>query len=332
MALPTLEKTWQFNVNQIVGGVYPNNHSDAIYRLKQSLITFASNPWTVWGSAYRHITNPGDYNYSNGPGGVDYWTSYQRCHWTNGTGNHSWIVLQQSGLGTNVAICIDCNYGVTGDINYINLIIFPTGVGTPGTNSSRPTATDEVVWTGNYGQWGGGYQLLGYGRLHAMQSTDGECTRIIFTQNNYANGFWLFDKPKDPISLWTPPVVGVLIGGGSTDEPSYGHLNHNSYYCKSRLGSQTQGFYMLAEGCIGDSIGEMMAFPDDDSAEWPFIQIQLATIDMPHRGTFKGSIRDLWWGPSVGTIGTCYPDDTSKQFVQFGSLIFPWDGSTPRTI
>jgi hypothetical protein len=29
-------------------------------------------------------------------------------------------------------------------------------------------------------------------------------------------------------------------------------------------------------------------------------------------------------------MGTAFPEDGTKQWIKFGSLIFPWDGSTPN--
>jgi hypothetical protein len=107
MTLPTLDKTggaaWQFNVNQDVGGygVEHEDCADLLYKIKQALTTFGSVPWTVWGSC-------------DGAGGFgnndlnDRWTAdstYTKLKWA-ASGAHSWIVLEQSGLG-GAQLCID---------------------------------------------------------------------------------------------------------------------------------------------------------------------------------------------------------------------------------
>jgi hypothetical protein len=51
-------------------------------------------------------------------------------------------------------------------------------------------------------------------------------------------------------------------------------------------------------------------------------------MDVGQRGR-HGEIADLLFGPSSASHGDTYPDDGSRQLVQFGHLVFPWDGSTP---
>jgi hypothetical protein len=98
MALPTLEKTWQFNVNQSTttsGSILPDMQA-LLYKLKTSLIGFGSTPWTVIRS-------------SNGSsaGASDYWASSSDLIWNYEGSAHSWMVLQQSALN-NLQLLISC--------------------------------------------------------------------------------------------------------------------------------------------------------------------------------------------------------------------------------
>lgn len=47
-----------------------------------------------------------------------------------------------------------------------------------------------------------------------------------------------------------------------------------------------------------------------------------------------GYLKDLYWGSEnfKAEIGASYPDDGSRDWVQFGSLIFPWDTGEPVTL
>ena len=62
MALPTLEKTWQFNVNQAIAttGVVNTDAQNLLFRIKQTLIGFSSNPWTVVRSSNSVTTGASD--------------------------------------------------------------------------------------------------------------------------------------------------------------------------------------------------------------------------------------------------------------------------------
>jgi len=72
-----------------------------------------------------------------------------------------------------------------------------------------------------------------------------------------------------------------------------------------------------------------MTHQDDDTLEWPIMPIGLLSTTGMHRGR-KGALYDIWWGSTAAGSGNTYPEDGSNQFVQFGHLIFPWNGSTPE--
>ena len=44
-----------------------------------------------------------------------------------------------------------------------------------------------------------------------------------------------------------------------------------------------------------------------------------------------GSVYDLWYGSTAVGQGDTYPNDSTRQFVQFGHFIFPWNGTAPQT-
>ena len=44
-----------------------------------------------------------------------------------------------------------------------------------------------------------------------------------------------------------------------------------------------------------------------------------------------GTVFDLWYGSKAIGQGDTYPNDTSRQFAQFGHFVFPWNGSIPVT-
>lgn len=69
--------------------------------------------------------------------------------------------------------------------------------------------------------------------------------------------------------------------------------------------------------------------PNDITAEHPLMPVGLYS-NCPDATGRHGYIADLYWGSEnyagVGAAGTSYPSDGSRQWVQFGSLVFPWNG------
>lgn len=332
MTLPTKQKTWQYVVNIPLGVSDDFNvgAQTALKSIKDALIGFGSNPWTVWGSCDGNTGTgipPGTHFGNND--GVDRWDDRARVNWVESSGNHSWMVLKQTGLGTNTCICFDCiTTAQYANKLYMWIWLLPTGVSTPGTLTTRPRASDEVALLSD-SYWGAHSTLDGC--IHVMQSTDGQCTRVVFSRGNYAGGLWLFDHVSGAPAAWTAPVVGLVDAtAGASDRLQYSTLNDVNTYCKGRLGSNLVNFYLAAEGVTTTSVGEWQIWSDDDTGEYHLSPVQLACANFLSRGVYKGTICDLWWGSADRAIGTCYPDDTSKQFAQFGHLVFPWNGSTPQ--
>src|SRR5574338_1505169 len=102
MALPTLIKTWQIVRNVSIPSLGSTlAHSRRIWKtIKDQMIGFGSNPWTVRGSSN---------SVAAGMDSVDRWAADANLVWGGGT--HSWIVLRQNQIATNYEVCIDLNNG-----------------------------------------------------------------------------------------------------------------------------------------------------------------------------------------------------------------------------
>jgi len=309
MALPTKNKTWQFDVNQIIYGTTEEECIDNLFlALKNSLKNFVSSPWTVWGSSNSVSVNTG--------GGIDYWVNESNL--VHSSAAHSWIVLESIN-GTQ--LCIDLN----STTKYNGSIIFsPGGLFTGGSTSSGPTASDQYTMVNSSNLYSSGVITS---RLHILHSTDGYCTRIISYTNNQPRLFIICDVPHEPIPGWSNQVFTYKYNISSS--LSYNLYNDNSNVY-TRIGSTNLDLYCTSEGFVNAMIGENMIYADDDTGEWAMSPIGLVSTASPHRGR-KGSLVDIWWGSTAISGGSTYPDDTSRQFVQFGDLIFPWNGSVPLT-
>ena len=317
MVMPTKEKTWQYNVNQLTSGSGLALFQTLMLAIKNSLVGFGLYPWLVWGSS----SGAGAFGNNDG---VDRWATTGNLIWAGNGSNHSWIVLRQPGLDTNAALCIDLNQ--LSNPQLATFVLFPTGVGTNGTATARPSATDEIQF-GNGVNWCGN-SAGATTRFHVTESNDGQCTRVVLCQSNIATGLWMFDRPKNPVSGWSPAMYGLARGVSGTKFPSYAYLN-DADYAYGINSSTTFSCYMTSEGWGAATRGEQITFPDDDTAEYPVSPVYLASIIGGGRGVAKGSVYYLWWGSTAVATGDTYPGDGTKVYAQFGDLIFPWNGSAP---
>lgn len=317
MALPTLEKTWQHDVNQVAGntgGTPEDDHSDFYYKVKASFIGFASGQWTVTSSSGK-----------NGGGALvvglaDYWLS--RADIVFATGSHAWIVMTNSATGAQV--CFDCILAAGEDTK---VYFAPKGgyATTALVDTARPTAPVDEIYMGSLagmasGNWNG--------KLHISMSTDGECTRLVLCRGGFATGFWFFDSVKSPVIGWTYPQIALVLGAESTyDLPSYASLN-DAAKVKSYITAEFLMF-MTCEGYGIYTLGKRQTVADSQTGGWPMLPMGLYSITTGHIGR-KGALYDMWWGSITRITGDNYPNDASYQFAQFGDIILPWDGTLPQ--
>lgn len=329
MALPRLQQTWQFNTNQQVGSwssTLAANQS-AMYALKQSLRNFSSSPWAVWGSCNGRLSTP---SFGNGDG-IDYWLNQTNDVLWAASGNHSWIVLEQVGLGAHASICID----LLSASSWLATVVFSPSAGfgsahggTNGSAAARPQASDELVLL-SAGAWGG-YNGSYTWRLNVMQSANGACTRVAMFRNSNCCGFWLLDKAKNPVSTWDTPAVGVVLGASdtATSVATYANLS-SAANVKGRMAGDACTYYLTYEAYGTTAIPSGRSSPDDDTGEWAIFPAGLLQAgSLRHRGR-KGELYDFWWASDWTAGGDTYPEDGSNVLCQFTDVILPWDGSVP---
>jgi hypothetical protein len=331
MTLPVPEKTWQFNVNQTAytSGAQATDNASLLYAIKASLIGFGTAPWTVSGS-------------SNGAGagamdGVDRWASAANVIWNTTGNNHSWIVLKQTGIDVGFEVLIDCNVAQ----QYYLTVTWATSGFAGGSATTAPTAAGSITSISAPGSnmWAYGSTSAFSRILHVMQSTDGECTRIVVWCNsgllNYAPyTLWMFEKVKNPVSSWTKPFFVLVPVGSSTAKATYAFLNDVNRGV-AVIGSTYMYLYFSGEGMVSSLVPEVLAQRRRNQIN---NQLWLGPIhlvcDMAGRRGLHGSIYDLWWGHwdshLVGGWDGTFPDDSTRQFWNCINLIFPWVGlNTP---
>jgi hypothetical protein len=321
MGLPSLQKTWEFGVNVATGntgaGADPDN-ADVWVKIKDAIIGLTSGHWTVAASSDGAVHGNADTN--------DNWNDYTDINWNTPGNPHGWMVLENSATG--VQVCMDCNSLSTGS-ELAHVYTSPGGLYVLSglTTSNRPVAADELEATGPAIGWGG--DTASYtGRIHVLGSDDGACTRVIVCRHNAATGLWLFDELRDPVTPWTHPRICTATGqiSGDTDYLTYGAFN-NAAQVHGVAATQFDA-YLTSEMYQSSMLGQQQTTADSQSGAWPMSPMGVATESALNMGR-KGTLYDMWWSSTTRSTLDTYPSDSSRQFVQFSDMIFPWNGSVP---
>lgn len=319
MAFPTLTKSWGFREVEVArNATHTIQSQNLLYEIKQTLKLF-SPAWTVWGSSN------GLTAFGNGDA-VDRWASYTtNLVWANVGTNHSWMVLRQTGLGA--WILLDCTPGTAPatalTVKYSKLGFGLVNGGTNGNANTAPTATDQV--TINAVRWGAQATANIRQYIHALQSTDGQCTRIFITSKAQCFALWMFDTAIATDAGWTDPKLFSVQGYGADI------ANLNSYGRPWTKIGATNLQLNQASLCRGTTVASNIQserMPLYGVAGWPLYEIPLYCTDKGIAG-YKGRMVDMWWGSTARYHGDCYPNDGVRSLVQFGNLVVPWNGTEP---
>lgn len=318
MALPALAKTWQYSVNIDLNttGTLLGDNRQFLRRMKNELKAFGTLPWTCSGSSN---------SVAAGLDGNDRWAADTDLVWANPGTVHSWIVLRQTGIATNYEICIDLS--VTGSATQITFVVSPSAAFTGGTTSARPTATDEIVVLSNAAYHG--VSTTFDCALHLMQSTDGQCTRIMMLiGGGRCDMFIMLDKPKNPTTGWTNPSIAAWHNAGAAAQTLAFTVFTNTARLNSRFSGTNFTNFITTEGYNANALVNKQVAPNDISGEYPMCPIAIASETATRRGR-HGEIFDLYYGLEAVADGDTYPNDVTRQFLQIGEFIFPWNGTVP---
>lgn len=322
MSLPSLLKTHQFNVGQAITaqGTALATNRRILRTAVNSIVGFGTLPWAVRYSCDSVTAgSAGD--------AVNRWAADSNIVWAAAASAHSWMVLRQTGIASNYEVLISCE-NASANGSSLTMYVSPSAGFTGGTTTARPTATDEIPLLAN-ASWGGIGSSDSNAKIQAMQSTDGQVTRLLVHVNNTTRTYWSFTKPATSLSAWTNPSVGIALGSLSAEVITYANL-YSAANGKGKVSSTTVSIYMTGESVAGVPVGQSHNFAGDLSGEWPIAPIGLASLTASNRDRL-GTVADLWWGADTAPQGQTYPNDATRLFVQFGVLIFPWDGSVVVT-
>lgn len=320
MSLPTLDKTWQFSGNNAVAaqGTALATNRRILRTIKNLLLAFGTLPWTTRYSCDSAVAGAaGD--------GVDRWDSDTDLVWNAAGSAHSWYVLQQANVTATFQVLISLE-GASAAGSLLTCYFSPSAGFTGGTTTARPTATDEVQVL-NGASWGGAGSADSNVIIDAMQSTDGQCTRVVVCRLSAATTFMAFDRPKNPVTGWSNPSVGIWLGRDAANAFTYADLTAVALV-KLRLGTTNTSAFCTQEAFGSTVIGNAAVGANEVSGDFPMLPVGIWCNNAPVRGR-QGEFFDLWMGYTTNAVGDTYPNDATRQFTQWGAPITAWDGTLP---
>lgn len=307
MPLPTPAKSWLFNANNTLAAQGSGSLSNrtVLLAIVNALLALASNPWTVTRSSN-----------SVSAGAANYWAAVANLVGNTPGSAHSWIVLRQAATGFE--LCIDLN---NTNANSAGLFFSASAGFTGGTTTARATATDEMTiqastWTSNTADVAT--------RWSVMQSTDGQCTRIVTANAGVVTSFWLIDRVNNPTTGWATPFVAAHVAG----PPTSTFFSTGSSLAKLRHAAVTCSVVFVADGMTNSILFADASYgnvANEISSEWALYPVGVAGLTTGARGR-HGTFFDLWAGSAAVASGDTYPGDGSNQFIQAGVLVMPWNG------
>jgi hypothetical protein len=314
MAPPTIQKTWNFTVNQSVGnsGTLADDLKEVLLSFKNDF--FLNGNWTVLNSSDGTAANASDL-----------WVNIGDLVFDT-TGNaHSWIEMRNAEL--NMDLVIDCN-AATADKITIKIAMPTASPMTPGTLTTSPSYLYQTTVLTNTTKFTG--QTIGGASTtfttHSSISDDFENQRfVVYDKATSMPMFELFlETMKNPkTALLYPVVVGCFSSTDGTSsckvsndllqEANSIYVGNNTSIVLSKTG------YIAAEGYVGAPVGTDNSFTSD---------LQLSSMLIMKDNYMLGELYDLWIQESSGVNeGDTY--NPSKAYVSMSAFVRPWDGSTP---
>jgi hypothetical protein len=360
-SLPAHYRTWQFQVNVAIAAQASVLLTNAltIRSIKNALL--GTGAWTD--NTNGAVASSGNWTVvscCNGAGGAgsfgnndatDRWNANTDLIWAATGSNHSWIVLEQTGItGGPVYLYLDLN-NATG--SWRLQVGWSTTLYTNGTATACPTGANLAIAgttatpypTATSAAWGGP-QTNAASSLHVTKSADGKATRVIVCRNGWATGLWFFDELEDASPAWTAPAICYIGGESSTVPASDLALTQNIF---ANPGTNLVGLACIngsvaLTGCHHEYFGtnSLVAVPivaNDMDAAWPMYRFgcyvrpsqayadAVATPLVNARG-YSGQVRDLWWVQSQLGEGDTMPAAATQNFVVLGDTCHPWNTTT----
>lgn len=315
------EKTWgKVQSDLVYGSTALEVAQKLMWNLKRSLCRNYNDTADTGDGAWA-VVGSGN-SVTNGLDGVDRWISYSNLVWASAGSAHSWIVLKQTGIASNFQVCIDLS-----NASYLNATVvasWSTGF-TGGSNTARPTASDEVVLLSNTA-WGSSSTVYRW-RVNTCKTSDGCCTRAYMSYDGEVASTWFLEAPKNPVASWTTPAITKI-----NVIPTLTTLCNGGISC---LHSGTLKNFSALSLAYEYSGGLLLLAPfyqrPDRAGSWYITSnVGLYSDHILYRGIF-GYMYDIWLtvpqlisGSSLTGVGDPYA------FVVLSEVIQPFDKTVIR--
>lgn len=318
MPIPTLEDTYQVSPNHRIeaSGVALTDNKAVLLAIKNSLLTL---DYVLTKSSNGTVANTDD-NWDTGADLV----------W-NAAGAHSWALFTEA-EGSQLLISMDC---ASADGHLASFFLSASGGFTGGSTTANPTSTDSTPLASG-AAWGGVTSSDSDILINIIKGALG-ILHVVILSANAVLGYWLVAKVKDPTGTldpytgWDPAYVGyVRAGADAMDKANLFDSDKVHAYLTGGVNDGLVSFFMTAEA-YGEGPIFSESTNDDQTSEYPLSPIGLFSTTATRKGR-KGSLYDMWWGLTINSTGDTYPKDGSRQLIQVGDLVLPWNGDVPETV
>jgi len=290
---------WTFETNRHWSDVNPWTPIEGIWNQKEALVAVGG---VVKRSSTRLAVGDGDL-----------WLTPSDIRDLSG-GHFSWAVIT---MPNGSELYIQVNASV-----YVAHGSSAGGLYTGGTTNTKPTASDEVFFT-NTMSWAGNNTT---GCVLNTMYCDNGTIRMIQIVNNAVVRHLSLEFLESP----SPHLNGGVIHRWTNLVPTYAHLTRTDSY-KCFIAGGERNARLTCEGLSGLGLGEVWNSPDQDG-DYPCVECNALCVT-PTYTQRLGKLPDFYMGSSSGiAFGDTYSSTTtSKEYVQFDHVLFPWDNLTiPR--
>lgn len=326
LALPAQLLAWDFNPNQLLPGLasIPLTAQQNTRLEKDGMKSgLFSSPWVTVGSS-NSVAGALD--------GADRWTNNAAMVWANNGVAHSWWVGQRS---DGLQMLIDLS---PADANNNRRYMATSKSGfTGGSNTTRPTALDEIEFYGNGAGAGTswGVNSTAICRLHQWQSQNGEEYRMTLWSGNVPVASIMLGNALDAVDNWTDPWWACALNGANSmsaqgfTTPATGPGKARAPVGRMALHLYGPGFGNGGGGGAGSVTLAMtqLTAPNEISNKCDLPGVGLASLTAGARGC-HGAVKDLYWGSVGNALGLNFPKPIGPapadyRWVQQGSLLLP---------
>lgn len=316
MPLPSIEKTWSFDVNKgvVAGTTVESCGQRTIFQVKQSILTLPG--WTVKGSSD---------NVTAGMDGVDRLDTYTDWVSRYSAGTRSWIVFKNTLSGLELLL-EGSAASSTNENRYMRPFYSVAAGFSGGSTTARPTASDEISFASTSTGDAVVASTVQPHVVHVMGSSDGSAVRVFVLSNGVATYSLIVGTLGDAL----PGVLGNYWAGAQSGSTAFGiatWLATNGARLSYNSTAWTLALSTISIGTVAFSSSNAMTVPDVTGA-WNIVPILIAG-EFSSSTTVFGRCIDLWFGATSRPHGSTYPEDGTNTFAQFGNLVVPWNGSNP---